>query len=48
MQSVIGPGTRGDAVVDANLAVIRESYESLIDVTAALAAPPRRAQEAPQ
>jgi pyruvate-ferredoxin/flavodoxin oxidoreductase len=39
-------GKRGDAVVDANLAVIRESYESLIDVTAAIAVPPGRAQEA--
>jgi pyruvate-ferredoxin/flavodoxin oxidoreductase len=32
-------GKRGGAVVDANLAVIREAYDSLIDVTAAIRAP---------
>lgn len=31
-------GKRGDSVVDANLAVIAEAYDSVIDVTAALAA----------
>ncbi|HYL39962.1 MAG TPA: hypothetical protein VET90_01520, partial [Candidatus Binatus sp.] len=32
-------GKRGGSVVDANLAVIAEAYDSLIDVTAAIAAP---------
>ena len=32
-------GTRGGSVVDANLAVITEAYDSLIEVTGALAAP---------
>ncbi|HZP97543.1 MAG TPA: 2-oxoacid:acceptor oxidoreductase family protein [Candidatus Limnocylindria bacterium] len=30
-------GKRGDRVVDANLAVVREAYDSVIDVTAAIA-----------
>jgi Pyruvate/2-oxoacid:ferredoxin oxidoreductase gamma subunit len=29
-------GKRGTAVVEANLAVVREAYEAVIDVTAAL------------
>ena len=31
-------GKRGAAVVEANLAVVREAYEEVIDVTAAIAA----------
>jgi Pyruvate/2-oxoacid:ferredoxin oxidoreductase gamma subunit len=32
-------GKRGTSVIDANLAVISEAYDSLIDVTAAIAQP---------
>jgi pyruvate-ferredoxin/flavodoxin oxidoreductase len=32
-------GKRGSAVVDANLAVVREAYDGVIDVTSAIAAP---------
>ena len=40
-------GKRGSAVVAANLAVVREAYESLIDVTGAIGAPLAEPQEVP-
>jgi pyruvate-ferredoxin/flavodoxin oxidoreductase len=38
-------GKRGGAVVDANLEVIREAYDSLIDVTSAIRADSTAHQE---
>jgi pyruvate-ferredoxin/flavodoxin oxidoreductase len=37
-------GKRGERVVDANLALIREAYEGVIDVTAGLALAPTTAR----
>ena len=40
-------GKRGSSVVDANLEVIREAYDSLIDITSAIGATHATATSAP-